>query len=262
MYLGNPLLPLTLSAEEALKKISEVLKEKNWTDFESGELKLVLIPYFLYTYHYHTQSEENKEAVVKTTKDGTLALNGATLKVEEETVEIIHENLNKLAKEIPQIEHEVKKSLITKSTQEHLLKIKTAEFFSLPKDNVVISGIKQYMIPMFEMFTTIAKENYDISVNAVTGNVYGVDKVPEREKGFMEITKETLNDLKDPKQWLIYTKGLASETRKFLSEKESKEEPNIDQAPKIEKVSILTSKWMYILIIILALFLIYIAFFV
>jgi hypothetical protein len=257
------MLPLSLSAKEALSKIEEVLTEKNWKDFEGGELKLVLIPYYLYNYHYHTEAENEGEVFVQSSNDGLLSLNGFSLKVEKETTNIIIEKTSELVGTAPQVEHEIKKSPITKSTQEHILKIKTAEFFKISKNNVVISNIKQVMIPMYESFITIDGKTHEITVDASSGNIYGTSEVEEREKGFMEITTETLNDLKDPKAWVEYTKGLAIETRKFLSEKKEKVPVEIEEkmsAPSINKVSILSSKWIYILIIILALFLIYIAF--
>ncbi len=265
MYLGNPMLPLALSAKEALEKLNKILAEKNWKDFEAGELKLVLVPYYFFSYHSHTEKEVGGEKIVSSSKDGMLALNGSSLLIEDKKTNIIKENLQKLDQEIPQIEHEVKNSQITKSNQDHILKIKTAEFLQIEKDNVVISNVKKIMFPMYESFITIKKETYNIIISAVDGEVYGIEKVPEREKGFLEITQETFRDLKDPKQWVEYTKGLAVETKNFLTEK--KHSPS--DVPEVSiktlgknKLSLLSTKWFIILIILLALFLIYLAFFV
>jgi len=264
LYLGNKMLPLSLSAKEALAKIGEVLSQKNWKDFDGGELKLVLVPYYLYNYHFHTEAENEGEVFVQSSKDGQLALNGSSLLVEEKITNLILENTDKVTEQAPEIKHEIKKSVITKSTQEHILKIKTAEFFKINKDNIIVSNIKQIMIPRYESFITVAGKNHEISVDGTTGNIYGIEEVAEREKGVVEITQETLHDLKDPKAWLIYTKGLASETRKFFVEKKDMPQVKNEEkavVPVVSGVSILSSKWIYVLIIILALFLIYIAFF-
>ena len=264
MYLGNKLLPLSLSAKEALAKIGEVLSQKNWKDFDGGELKLVLVPYYLYNYHFHTEAENEGEVFVQSSKDGQLALNGSSLLVEEKTTNLILENMEAISEQAPEIEHEIKKSVITKVTQEHILKIKTAEFFKINKDNVIVSNVKQVMIPMYESFITVDGKTHEIIVDGTTGNIYGIEEVEEREKGMVEITQETLHDLKDPKAWLIYTKGLAIETRKFFAEKNDKPRVKNEEkvaAPVVSRVSFLSSKWIYVLIIILALFLIYIAFF-
>ena len=84
-------MPLSLSAKQALIKVETVLREKNWKDFDAGELKLVLIPYYLYNYHFYTRAEKEGEVFVQSSKDGVLALNGTSLKVEEKTVKIITE---------------------------------------------------------------------------------------------------------------------------------------------------------------------------
>jgi hypothetical protein len=263
LYLGNPLLPLSLSAKQALIKVETVLREKNWKDFDAGELKLVLIPYYLYNYHFYTRAEKEGEVFVQSSKDGVLALNGTSLKVEEKTVKIITENIGKGEQIAPAIEHEVKKSPLTKSTQEHILKVKTAEFFKLSIDQVVVSNVKTVMFPMYESFITVQGETHEIIVDGVSGNIYGIEEVGEREKGFLEITQETLQDLKDPRAWVEYTKGLAIETRKFLAEKESipiQNASEVNVAPSASKLSFLSSKWIFVLIIVLALFLIYLAF--
>jgi len=258
-------LPLSLSAKEALTKVETVLRQKNWNNFDSGELKLVLIPYYLYNYNYHTEIEKEGKTIVESSKDGMLALNGSSLKVEEKTVGVIQENLSKTKQDAPPIEHEVKTTSLSKATQEHILKIKTAEFFEISKDNVVISNVKKVMFPMYESFITIEEKTHEIIVNGVSGDVYGIEEVGEREKGFIEITKETLRDLKDPAAWLKYTKGLAVETGKFLRGQETNpgeesSDGNVSVVPSESKLSFLTSKWFLVLIIILALFLIYLAF--
>lgn len=265
MYLGNPLLPLSLSAKEALGKIEAVLVSKNWKDFDSGELKLVLVPYFLYNYHYHTEKEVEGKKIVESSKDGLLLLNGSSLAIEENLVKLIQKNLGGTNQEVPQIEHEVKKTSITKATQEHILKVKTAQFFKIPKDNVIVSNVKQLMFPIYKSFITLQKKTYEITINAINGDVYETNEVPTREKGFMEITQETLRDLRDPKAWLTYTKGLAIETGKFLADKNeslssvTNDKKVVGSNKERNKLSFLSSKKMLVIIIILALFLIYLA---
>jgi len=261
------MLPLSLSAKEALSKVEAVLNNKNWKDFDSGELKLVLVPYYLYGYHYHTEKEVDGKKIVESSKDGVLLLNASSLKIEENLIKLFQNNVGEPEQEAPKIEHEVKKNLLSKTTQDHVLKVKTAEFFKIAKDNVVISNVKLIMLPLYESFITVVGETHEIFINAVTGEVNGTSEVPSREKGFMEITQETLRDLKDPKAWLTYTKGLAIETRKFLADKNeslssaTNDKKVVGSNKDVIKLSFLSSKWILVLIILLALFLIYLAMF-
>ena len=261
MYLGNPTLPLTLPVNEALVKVEAVLKEKNLINFEIGTMKLVLVPYFFFNYHYYTEKEENNQMVIDKTVDGQLILNANQLKIEKDLLKVFIENIKKISNTAPLIEFTELETLVGKIHQKEILAVKTAEEFNVPKDHVVISSINKYYLPVYETFITIEKENYRININAINGDVSGVDKVPEREKGFMEITKETLNELKDPKAWLKYSKEMLGESTKKVAskatplvEKKNIKETNID-------LSIFSSKYMLVFIIILALFIIFIAIF-
>jgi len=259
------MLPLSLSAKEALSKVEAVLVSKSWKDFDAGEIRLALVPYYLYNYHYHTEEENEGKSIVSSSKDGLLVLNGFSLKVEEKLVKVIQENMDTSNQEAPEIEFETKTTPITKATQDHILKVKTAEFFKISKENVVVSNVKKVMLPMYESFITVQKKTHEIIINAVNGDIYGIEEVPTREKGFIEITQETLQDLKDPKAWLEYTKGLAIETRKFLTEKNQPDlvaqnnKPSGSDKRLSNSLFFLSNKWVLVLIILLALFLIYLA---
>ena len=104
MYLGNPLLPLTLPVNEALVKVEAVLKEKSLIDFEIGTMKLVLIPYFFFNYHYYTQKEENNQLVIDKTVDGKLILNANKLKIEKDLLKLFEKNVKKITNDAPKLE--------------------------------------------------------------------------------------------------------------------------------------------------------------
>jgi hypothetical protein len=263
VYLGNPSLPLIVPVEEALKKISLVLTEKNWKDFEIGTLKLSFVPYFIFTYHYYIESEKNGKKIIESSADGQLVLGGKSLKIENGLLKIISENIPKAISSPPSVEFEEKETQITKKTQDAVLQTKAAEFFKIPRETITVSSIKKILIPFYESFITLEENTYQITINALDGKLMGVEKVPSREKGFIEITKETLGDLKDPKAWLQYTKGLAIETAKFISGKNSSEASSSKETKSSKvNISFLYSKYLLLLIILLALFVIYISFFV
>ena len=266
MYVGDPLLPAKIGGKEVAETLSTVLKEKNWHEFKLATLKLTLVPYFLFNYHYYKEKEDEGEKIIESSVDGFLALNGVSVKVEEKTEKLILENINEAGNEAPKIEFEEKETNIDKREQDAVLQFKTAEFFGVPKNNVVISSAKRVLVPFYETFVEVKEGTFDIRINAITGDIDGIDKVPKREKGFVEITEDTLDDLKDPKMWLEYTKGLFAETGKYVGKKGKKlvDSSGKKVIPK-EKVqeagidfSILTNKWVLIAIMIIAVFLIWI----
>jgi hypothetical protein len=260
MYLGNPLLPLNLSVDKALSKIKKVLKEKNWDSFDLGEMKLVLVPYFYFNYHYYKEKESEGEKVVEASGDGVLSLNAFELKIQEVTTKLIKENIEKAKNEAPEIEFSQLASELDKKEVKNILTFKTAEYLKLPKQNIVISSIKNVFMPIYETFITINKKTHKININAVSGEVLGIEQVPAREKGFIELTQETLNDLSKPENWLKYSKEILLGTGKKAKEK-TKDTIKVQEKKEKSFMSIFEKKWFIILIIILALFLIFLALF-
>ena len=266
LYVGSPLLPLKVEGSKVAQTVESTLKKKNWHEFKLATLKLTLVPYFLFNYHYYKEKEANGEKIIESSVDGFLALNGTTVLIEKDAEKLIKDNLKDAMSEAPEIPFEEKETTIEKKEQEAVLQFKAAEYFGVPKTNVVISSTKKILVPFYETFVEVKEGTFDIKINAVNGEVMGIEKVPVREKGFVEVTKETIDDLKDPKQWVEYTKGLLVETGKY-THKKSKDVVGkvIAEKPKNENKGIeisnfseiVTSKWFLILVVIIALFLIW-----
>ncbi len=265
MFLGNPSLPLEFPVNEALSKVNGILTKKNWHNFEVGNLKMVLVPYFFFHYHYYIESENKEESkkVIEKSFDGYLALNGVTLEMEKNSADLIKKYLKKLSNEAPSMPFEEKETLLEKKECEKVIRFKSAEHFKIPKENILISSIKKVFFPLYETFIEVNKQNFEIVINATNGEVLGIGAVPEREKGFLELTKETLTELSEPKAWLTYSKGLFTETGKAIGGKAKNATQIIPKISEKKSLSsIFSSNWFLFLIIILALFLIYLALFV
>jgi hypothetical protein len=270
LYVGSPLLPLKVTGKKVAKDIESSIKEKNWHEFKIATLKLSLVPYFLFNYHYFKEKEVNGEKIIESSVDGFLLLNGESVSVEKDLSNLVKSNIKDVSNEAPLIPFEEKETTIDKKEQSEIIQFKIAEYFHVPKENVVISNVKKVLIPFYETFVEVKEGIFNIKINAVDGKVYGIDEVPEREKGFVELTKETINDLKDPKKWIEYTKELLVESGKFTKNKGKKvsiitSKKIIEKTKKKEFLSSLTnmfmSNWFLILLIIIALFLIWVGLF-
>jgi hypothetical protein len=263
-------LPLKVNGEQIAETLGSTLKKKNWHEFKLATLKLTLVPYFLFNYHYYIEKDTKGEKIIESSVDGFLALNGVSISIEKGMEKIIKASLKEAVNEAPSIPFEEKETIIEKREQEEVIKVKTAEYFKIPKQNLVISSAKKVFVPFYETFVEVKEGIFDIKINAVSGDTIGIEKVPEREKGFLEITEETINDLKDPQQWIEYTKGLLVETGKFTHKKgkhavkaiadiQSKKNNEKNKGNNFDFVSeTLTSNWLIILVILIALFFIWI----
>jgi len=206
MFLGNPVFPISFQIEQVAETVETTIKKKNWKSFDRGEIKLVLTPFYIF---YYDAVFEEEGKTTKKSERGRLALNGETAELRKELAKSLPQE-NELVKELPdQYPLVVRKPLFTKNEAEKIALLKTASLVGTNRDNIVLTGFQVIYYPMWIAFVTVAKQTYQLEISAITGEIFGEEKVPEREKGFVEITKETLSDLKRPGAWIEYSKGIA-----------------------------------------------------
>ena len=267
MYLGNPLLPITVTAESAEASLKKKLAQKNWHEYELAKLKLDLVPYFLFNYHYYIESDNGGKSTIKNTVHGTLAVDGHDISVREDLTDLIKYTWKKAVAEVPRDEFDEKWCNIEKKEQDEVLQLTTAEHFNVPKQNVVISSARKFFVPLYKTSVKLEEYEYQFIINAVDGTISGLKEVPVREKGYMEITKETVRELKSPKSWVKYSKEALTEgTVAIFKGEKGKSKEKITQtktsfSSKSLNLSWLDSKPVWILIILLAILLILIGLF-
>lgn len=269
MYLSSPLLPINASIPKINQQIKEALSKKDWREIEIEKPTLILVPYFLYNYHYYTEHKDDGKGIIKDTFDGILVINGHTIKIEEDLVELIKHTWKKSVQTTPKEKFEEKWNNIDRKQQHEVIQLKTAEYFDVPKQNVIVTSVRKVLLAFYLTKVKIDHQEFDIKVNALNEKIIGLEKIPSREKGLIELTKETISDLKKPKNWWIYSKELFVDTKKSISSKrkEKKEVSGESNKKEVSKkisfdLSIFSTKAVLILIILLALFLIYLALFV
>ncbi|VVB76243.1 Uncharacterised protein [uncultured archaeon] len=264
MYLGNPLLPINFTSAGAADSVKKELSKRNWREIELKPLRLDLVPYFLFNYHYFIEAESNGHKVVKKSIDGILAVDGHNVSIREDLVELLKSNWKKAASGTPKGAFDEKWCNIEKKDQEEVLKMKTAEHFEVPKGNVVISSARKMFLPLYKTSVSLGGKEYKLIINGVDGAIEGIDAVPDREKGYLELTSETINDLKTPANWGKYAKEIVGggisakpKEKKFSAQASAQN----TKSSKGVDLSFLDSKLVFVLIMLLALFLIFLGMF-
>jgi hypothetical protein len=114
-------------------------------------------------------------------------------------------------------------------------------------------------MPLYKTVAIIDEKEYPLIINAIDGSIQGIEVIPEREKGYFEITRETINELKRPSAWIKYSKEALAEgssellTKRAPRVKKSAEAKESKKATRGKSVlSFLESKKMLLIIIILA----------
>jgi len=263
LYLGNPLLPINVTAESAQESLLKKLTQKNWHEVELAKIKLDLVPYFLFNYHYYLDNGGDGKSTIKSTVHGTLAIDGHDISVREDMTDLIKYNWKKSVPEVPRGEFDEKWCNIEKKEQDEVLQLTTAEHFEVPKQNVVISSARKFFVPLYKTSVKLEGREYPFIINAVDGTIGGIKEVPVREKGYLEITKETVRELKSPKAWVKYSKEALTEGTTAIfsgnsakSKEKSASDGKKSPASKPLDLSWLDSKPVWALIILLAILLI------
>jgi len=249
MFLANSAVQVSFGLEQAEEVIKKSLHKKNWRKFEKGEIKLALIPFYLF-YYDAAFGEEGKPGGKM--ERGRLALNAETAELGKEIAEEIPEE-EKLTKEYPDnfYPFSARKELLSKKEAEKIALLKTASMVGTTRENIVLSGMQLVYHPRWIAFVTVDKETYELDISAVSGKIFGEEKVPEREKGFVEITKDTLNELKEPGAWLRYSKEIAGTVGKKIAKSSSTKKTGL---PSIMKDKMLWISIALLIILIIVVF--------
>lgn len=240
MYLDNPAFAVSFPLEDATKLIEETIKKKHWTDFEIGSLSLAYTPYWICNYESYSEKEDK---TVSESTSGSTALNAVDNTLSDAETKLYFDPDFKTEKQ-PSAGYEfnVSDSKTTSDEAREILSVRLAEKFNVPKQNIIISGLTLRYVPFWVVSLTIGVDNYRIRINAVTGRIVDEEKIPEKEKGWLELTSETLSELKEPGAWLMYAKdtgaGIASSLTPKQKPEKTSSEHYISQLFKLDSFTI------------------------
>ncbi|MCD6414572.1 MAG: hypothetical protein J7L23_03000 [Candidatus Diapherotrites archaeon] len=200
--LDAPAFQLRIEAKDALGILEGILREKHWRGFELANLSLVYVPYWFFNYDVYREEEGHSESF-----SSQMCLNATTGEMEPLIARVVKEIPLEKSKEIT---HDVAFTVESPSVQKDEVKkiapIKIAGQLGIPKSNVTISGITLFYIPIYKIWITLRAGYRRLDLDGMSGSPLNIEEVPERERGFMEVTRDMLEELKTPKGWVDYSK--------------------------------------------------------
>jgi hypothetical protein len=221
--LENPALSLSIGMQDILGILEATLREKNWKNFELANLKLVYEPYYIFNYDLLVEQEVQGQTFSQGTS-GIMAMNAINGKLEPVLTQILEEQPVSYEKEISHdMQYELDSASITKEEVPAAGKIKLAAQFSTKRDAVSISGIRLVYWPVWRIFVTLPRKTQRLDIEAVSGYTLNSEEVPTREKGWIEVTQDTLASLKTAKGWAEMSKKAAGATAAGMRTAVSKE---------------------------------------
>lgn len=207
MYLSAPAFPINFTLEQAVEMIESMVQGKQWHKFEVGDLKLVYIPYWVFSYDTFSEIvDEQGNKTVSDTSSGKMALDAFTNELSEDVAYLADSSEAELQDKIEtEYPHEIQRPKVRESAAKRIIPVRLAAQFGLGKENVIVSGLELVYIPIWYAWLTVAEGTFKIEINAYTGEMSNAEEVPEREKGWLELTNETFEELKQPGAWVEYS---------------------------------------------------------
>ncbi|MEM4221936.1 MAG: hypothetical protein QW097_00695 [archaeon] len=226
MILDAPAAVLSIRMDDVLDLLEETLKERNWKDFEMIDVKLAYYPLYLFNFDVLIE-QKVQDQVFSQGVSGTIALNAATGELSEEIIDLLEKRPVDFERDIKshEMKYEVKQAMFSKEEAKESCKLKLASKYGIGKDNVSISGFRQIYWPFWVVFISLPKKGtFKLLIDGVGGSPFGIAQVPEREKGWLEITQETFEKLKTPSGWAELSKQAISTGAGVLTSQITKKE--------------------------------------
>ncbi len=206
MKLEYPAPVLSLPLDAVSKIVASTLKKKHWHRFTTGTVKLVYVPIWIFTYDAFVA----QNGVVVNETSGKIAIDATNGSVWDAVSYVLDEMPIELTKET---RHEYKMETlsptISKDEAKELAILKLSAMLGVPKDNIKIVGGEIVLWPIWRVWVDVRSGTYRLDVDAVSGQLFGAEKVPVRERGWYEITEEVLQELRQPSAWIRYINELA-----------------------------------------------------
>lgn len=211
--LDNPAVSLRIQFKDIMDILSDILEERNWKKFDTSNIELEYRPFYIFNYDVLVEQDVGGRQVSEGFS-GKTALNARDPDLEPLLIQIMDNQRIEFEKEIStEVDYDIKKPLISEDELKETCTMKLASQFNVSKDNVSTSAFRLVYWPFWVIFVSIPGEGTQkLLVDGFSGYPVNAEQVPEREKGWVEVSKETFQKLKSPKGWGELSKTAAKTT--------------------------------------------------
>lgn len=227
VFLENPALKLNIGVQDVMGLLEKTLKERHWHHFEVASFKLIYEPFYLFNYDVLIEQDVGGQPFSQSSS-GVTAIDAVTGKLEPLLAQILEKQHVEYEKEIShELKYEMFPPAILKNEIADACKVKLAGQFNVKKENLAVSGFRLVYWPIWKIFVTLKDSTQRIDIDAVSGYPLNIEEVPVREKGWIEVTQDTIEKMKSPSGWselLSTTAKVAAAGAKTVATKEKQAE--------------------------------------
>ncbi len=201
--LDSPAASLSIDFSDVTDILEDILEGKHWKEFDPSSIELDFIPFYIFNYDILVEQEMRGETVSQGFS-GQTSLNAVDANIEPMVPRIMDNQPIDFKKEI-QVEHNnynVNTPAVSEDELKKTCEIKLATQFNVSQEDVATSAFRLVYWPVWTIFVKIPDQGiHKLYIDGVAGQPLNVEEVPEREKGWVEVSKETFTKLKSPRGW-------------------------------------------------------------
>lgn len=200
---------LKINESNLQEVIKGFLERRNYSEFHLIEKSLEFTPFFLIEFDAFSEEKHKEEKIVSSSFSGTAYLNAFSKQLDDSAEEFFK---GKLTNQLPEkTEFKILSEKIPRKNAEKLFCLLISQQKKIPKENIVVSSIEEFFLPEWLVKIKLEENEFPLKINALTAEVTG--EIPKRKKSLTELTKETVQELKQPSAWKQYTlAGISSAT--------------------------------------------------
>lgn len=207
--LDVPAFKPVLTPEVALGIIQKELKKRGWPKFDVSSIKLVYTPY--YTFSFDVLAEGAPAPSAKA------ALNANTGELNDLIPFLLERPLERVRESEPKAE--VETTNISAPEVKEAAGVKVAASVGVKREVVMISAVAKLYSPAYRVWVNVGDDTYKIEIDAAVGAPKGFEAIPTREKGWGEVTEETVTKMKSPAGWFELFGAMVKSIPEILSGK-------------------------------------------
>ncbi len=190
MLLDAPTFELRLTPESAIGTLQKGVAKKGWKKFEVQQIRLVYVPF--YVFFFDVTPTGGNPISAKT------AINAYSGELNDFIPALLDQPLKKTKQTAEKYSPEVESTSISSAEIKDTAQAKVAAQVGVPRDQVAISAVSKYYFPFFRVWANVSDDQFKFDVDGCMGAAMGLDNVPGKEKGWNEVTSDTIDKMKTP----------------------------------------------------------------
>ncbi len=193
MLLDAQTFELVLTPEIALGSVQKDLSRAGHKNIEVQQIRLFYEPYWIFTFDV-----EGAQQPIS----GKTALNASSGDVNEFVPMLLDRPLNKTKNTAENAECEVEPTSVDRKEVEKVSQARVAAQLGVKKDQVSVSAFQKIYVPFYRIWLSVDGTPFKAEVDGCLGATFGLEGVPQKQKGMDEVTKETIEKMKSPSGWM------------------------------------------------------------